>query len=114
MNYETDQYITSLWSNFSEDDIQALKKINEEWKDSDRDYDNTPEEIHKKRREKQRNAFALGTDVEAKWGNTWYDAKVNEIKRKNGKLIGYDVRFTVDNTLYMVAPGKDNIKHKTL
>lgn len=95
-----------------------MEQIDREWKESDKKYDDTPEEEHKKRRRilesNRKNAIALGSRIKAKWGKTWYSGTIYKIiKNENGKIIGYDVLFDQDGTLGEVKPGDiKKIKNK--
>lgn len=89
--------------------MNTIEEINEEWKNSDKEYDETPEEVHKERRNKLKEKIKIGSRVKARWGKKKYKGTVNKIKKDSkGNIIVYDILFDMDGKLGEVTP--DNVE----
>ena len=89
--------------------MNTIEEINEEWKNSDKEYDETPEEVHKERRNKLKEKIKIGSRVKARWGKKKYKGTVNKIKKDSkGNIIVYDILFDKDGKLGEVT--SDNVE----
>ena len=89
--------------------MNTIEEINEEWKNSDKEYDETPEEVHKERRNKLKEKIKIGSRVKARWGKKKYKGTVNKIiKDAKGNITGYDIMFDMDGKLGEVT--SDNVE----